>query len=69
VFNNHSWDLWTQMWYSQLQAVDGYEDWMQRMDDNAGDLADTPWVDPNEYDAMQAYLESLSELAPGMLSH
>jgi hypothetical protein len=69
VFNNHSWDLWTQMWYSQLQAVDGYEDWMHRMDDNAGDLADTPWVDPNEYDAMQAYLESLSELAPGMLSH
>ncbi|MEM6856216.1 MAG: hypothetical protein AAF593_17585, partial [Planctomycetota bacterium] len=24
VFNNHSWDLWTQMWHAQLTPIDRY---------------------------------------------
>ena len=28
VFNNHSWDLWTQMWHAQLEPVQDYSQWV-----------------------------------------
>lgn len=33
VFNNHSWDLWTQMWHSQLTPIDRYGEWLDVMDE------------------------------------
>ncbi|MEM7625867.1 MAG: hypothetical protein AAF333_09575 [Planctomycetota bacterium] len=33
VFNNHSWDLWTQMWHAQLTPVDRYGDWLSILDE------------------------------------
>ncbi|MFW6060835.1 MAG: pilus assembly protein TadG-related protein [Phycisphaeraceae bacterium] len=32
VFNNHSWDLWTQMWHAQLEPVEDVQRWAARME-------------------------------------
>jgi hypothetical protein len=37
VFNNKSWDLWTQDWQVRLKPVAYWEDWMDRMDAGAPD--------------------------------
>ncbi|MEM8784183.1 MAG: pilus assembly protein TadG-related protein [Planctomycetota bacterium] len=31
VFNNHSWDLWTQMWHAQLTPVEDLSGWLETM--------------------------------------
>lgn len=42
VFNNHSWDLWTQMWESQLRPIRDVEGWIAKMDEGGShpDLSD-----------------------------
>jgi hypothetical protein len=32
VFNNKSWGLWTQDWQVQLTSLNGYPDWVQRVE-------------------------------------
>ncbi|MEM9915948.1 MAG: hypothetical protein AAF911_13400, partial [Planctomycetota bacterium] len=44
VFNNHSWDLWTQMWHAQLTPIDRYGEWLDVMDE-AGFGTSTPGRD------------------------
>ncbi|MCX5660537.1 MAG: hypothetical protein NTW19_12560 [Planctomycetota bacterium] len=69
VFNNHSWDLWTQMWHAQLEPVSNYQGWIdtvsQAADPNAASGAP---ADPELTD-FRDYLQSLNGLAPLMLHH
>lgn len=69
VFNNHSWDLWTQMWHAQLEPVQNYSEWVQLIDSQA-DLA-TGYEDLSaaELQELNAYLRAIEPLAPIMLTH
>lgn len=69
VFNNHSWDLWTQMWHAQLEPVQEYSQWVQLIDSQL-DLA-TGYEDLSvgELQELNDYLQSLEPLAPIMLTH
>ena len=68
VFNNHSWDLWTQMWHAQLERVQSYETWVEQMgtDGAAAQLAND---NPETIDDLYRYLRSTQSLARMMLSH
>jgi|GEM_PF-1201072 len=69
VFNNHSFDLWTQMWHAQLMPVDGYEDWMQVGEDEL-ELADSiEIINSANVESALTYLQSLEQLAPIGLVH
>lgn len=69
VFNNHSWDAWTQMWHARLEPVTGYDDWMVTMTDGIERLDDSPVVTIQEAEGMHDYLLSLRTLAPVALTH
>lgn len=69
VFNNHSWDLWTQMWHAQLEPIDDYPGWVARMEDDPGDPADIPGMTGADYDALADHLGTLEPLADVMLQH
>jgi len=69
VFNNHSWDLWTQMWHAQLEPIDDYPAWVARMEDEAGDADAIPGMTGAEYDALAEHLRTLEPLAEVMLQH
>lgn len=69
VFNNHSWDLWTQMWHAQLRPVEAYGQWLAAMDDAAADAAESPLVSEAELADLRQYLGRLEPLAGLMLSH
>ena len=69
VFNNHSWDLWTQMWHAQLEPVTEYDDWLDRMDDSTGDLGEVAEISSQEYEELKTYLGNIQPLADIMLSH
>lgn len=49
VWNNHSWDLWTQMWHAQLEPVQEYDQWVDLVQSQIGlatgyeDLARVNW--------------------------
>ncbi|MEO1237176.1 MAG: pilus assembly protein TadG-related protein [Planctomycetota bacterium] len=61
VFNNHSWDLWTQMWHAQLTPVDGIDGWMNRLDEPEG-TDQMPWLDANELEEVADYLTAVRPL-------
>lgn len=67
VFNNHSHDLWTQMWHAQLEPIDGYGDWLDRFDVTDGDAV--PVLNPGELAELRQYLGSVEPLAGVMLNH
>ena len=69
VFNNHSWDLWTQMWHAQLEPVQDYAAWIDTMKTVSDDVEETAWIRQDEYDNLQQYLSSLKALADVTLSH
>ena len=72
LFNNHSWDLWTQMWASQITRIQSYEEWLQVMESGAEHvdaLGGEGGVTPEELDDLSTYLTSIRELAPVMLRH
>ncbi len=68
VFNNHSWDLWTQMWHAQLVPVRGYEGWVEQLGKPAG-LSQMPWLDEEQLGSVTTYLEAVAPLADVMLEH
>lgn len=71
VFNNHSWDLWTQMWHAKLEPISnangttGIDDWIASMD---GDEV-PPTMSEDGADTLQALLESMADMAPAALAH
>lgn len=69
VFNNHSWDLWTQMWHAQLEPVQDYDGWVGLMRAQLSDAAGHDDLSTGELEELVDYLDSLRELAPVMLNH
>ncbi|MCC5830386.1 MAG: hypothetical protein JJU36_13155 [Phycisphaeraceae bacterium] len=71
VFNNHSWDLWTQMWSAQLQRFreQDFNDWVVRMNYDSGLLHEVPRLDSVYYDLMYDYLLRAAPMADMMLRH
>jgi hypothetical protein len=69
VFNNHSWDMWTQMWHAQLEPIDEYPDWVARLEDDSGDADQIPGMTGADYDALAEHLRTLEPLAEVMLQH
>ena len=69
VFNNHSWDLWTQMWHSQMRRVVSYEHLLNLLGDANGGLAAETAASGDEMADLAAYLEAASTMADSMLYH
>jgi hypothetical protein len=82
VFNNHSWDLWTQMWHAQLTPVDNgngdgiilprelaFQDWIAQMEASSGDLGEVPLLSPQVWDDAIEYFNTIEPLADQMLKH
>jgi len=69
IFNNHSWDLWTQMWHAQLEPVNEYSRWVSLMQSTPGDADVFPQIDPNEVSDTVEYLDHVSELAEILMDH
>lgn len=69
VFNNHSWDLWTQMWHAQLEPVQEYDQWISLIRSQVGSASGYDDLSTGELTELLDYLESLAPLAPTMLNH
>jgi len=69
VFNNHSFDLWTQMWHAQLERVEPLDEWISVMRSDAGEAGRSTDLSAEQYDALQSYLESVEPLSELMLTH
>ncbi len=82
VFNNHSWDLWTQMWHAQLTPVDNgngdgiilprelaFQDWIDQMEASSGDLDLVPLLSPQVWDDAIEYFNVIEPLADQMSKH
>jgi hypothetical protein len=68
VFNNHSWDLWTQMWHAQLTPIDNLDEWVDGMSET-DDLAAMPWVDLDVIGSIEDYLDAIAPLGDQLLEH
>lgn len=68
VFNNHSFDLWTPMWQSQLEQTTGWNNWINRAtaDLNSGEH---PWASDTQLQGMIGHLQAVAPLAEARLSH
>jgi len=69
VFNNHSWDLWTQMWHAQLEPIRDYQRWIARMERGSRALGRTDRIDPESYAQLLEYLRSTRTLGELMTAH
>ncbi|MGB0766682.1 MAG: hypothetical protein ACPGYV_03110 [Phycisphaeraceae bacterium] len=69
VFNNHSRDLWTQMWHAQLEPVQDYDEWVSLIQQQVGLASGYEGLSVGELQELADYLESLRALAPVMLNH
>ncbi len=77
LFNNQSWDLWTQNWQVRLSPVTGWADWAEQLNDDANDLADANIADANDpasygpdLDMLKEYMRNLpADLADKYLHH
>lgn len=60
IFNNKSWDLWTQDWQVQLMPVTQWEDWRGRLSAGQADLPRlTGLVDSTQVQALQQFINDL----------
>jgi hypothetical protein len=69
VFNNHSWDLWTQMWHARLEPISDYAQWGRRMSADASRLGMTDEVDPEVYDNLLEYMTRTTTLGEVVTQH
>lgn len=61
VFNNHSWDLWTQMWQARMQPVSQFDLWANAMNEAAySTLPDT--LDVAAIEQLSIYFNSLRDM-------
>jgi len=67
VFNNHSWDLWTQMWHAELEPVTRYDDWVDAI--AAGVPPAEANVSGRDLEALTEYMAATAPLADVMLGH
>lgn len=68
VFNNHSWDLWTQMWHAQLTPIDNYDGWLTQLQQTSNQAGGDDQVNTAELEKFIPYLESIRPMAP-MITH
>ena len=59
IFNNHSFDLWTQMWHAQLEPVNSFEGWLDLIDDTVDQAGDEDGTDPETISEIQRYLRAV----------
>ena len=69
IFNNHSWDLWTQMWHAQLEPVQDFAGWVSVMEANRNQASGFPDLSESEVEGVVDYLRSVEGLAPVLLNH
>lgn len=77
VFNDHSWDLWTQMWRGQLSAFETGQDggnnqytaWVNRFEATRDQAVNIPDLTEQDAEDFLKYLRSVESLAPAMLNH
>ena len=78
LFNNQSWDLWTQNWQVRLSPVTGWADWTEQLNEDANDLADANIADANDpaslyrpdLEMLKEYMRNLpADLADEYLHH
>jgi len=71
VFNDQSWDLWTQSWQTQLMPVTDWENWAAMLAEAAGNAEALPAsVSQDQLDAAARHAEALNgELADLFLVH
>lgn len=67
VFNNHSFDLWTQMWTAQVEAVKDYPGWLQTLD--ADTTSPVAALGPDEITDIQTYLHNAAALSDVAMRH
>lgn len=60
LFNNRSWDLWTQDWQAQLVPVTNWDDWAAQMDTQAQDASATSGLlQPNQVRDVGQWMKAL----------
>jgi hypothetical protein len=71
LFNNTSWDLWTQDWRVQLVPVSQWTDWTNQMEKGAPDAASTNgMVQQTDVTNMAEYLKKIdAKMAEMYINH
>ena len=72
VFNNRSWGLWTQDWQVQLTSLNGYPDWVDRVERDVSETSQTQGaVRSADLQGILTFLRALSgsNLAGKFLAH
>jgi len=71
VFNNRSWDLWTQDWQAQLTRIRGWDEWVDRLHLGASQAEATGGlVLPEEVERIRDYMWNLGgPMAEDYLTH
>jgi hypothetical protein len=69
VFNDHSWDLWTPMWRSQLRTVDEYGTWVEAADEAAASGVANAAMTNEQIQELADYMRSTEALGDAMLAH
>jgi hypothetical protein len=72
VFNNHSWDLWTQMWQAQLEPIKDLDRWERLMTAQGGlpgSLPEGAGPSSELYQAVLEHLRAIEPLAEHRLTH
>ncbi len=69
IFNDHSWDLWTQMWNTRLELVRDMSGWADRLSqaNQGGRLPVT--ISTEELDRVNQQLRAAEKLEPVMATH
>ena len=72
VFNNKSWGLWTQDWQVQLTSLNGYPDWVDRVENDIsiGAANDTQGaVKSTDLEDLLTFMKAMVGVAGKFLSH
>ena len=71
LFNNKSWDLWTQDWRAQLVPVSQWDDWVHQMQTHAAEASATNGIlQPRQVDEMADYLKKMdSKMVEKYMNH
>ncbi|MFG0249083.1 MAG: hypothetical protein ACF8OB_09380, partial [Phycisphaeraceae bacterium JB051] len=68
IFNNHSFDLWTPMWQSQIEQTTNWQGWINKAASDL-DSGEHPWSSDTQQTNMINHLQAVTPLAEARLSH
>lgn len=69
VFNNHSFDLWTQTWFAQLEPVGRYDDWLDTFERDRAAAEDSDIINSEGLEELLTHLRSLETLVDETMEH